>query len=154
MREMNKKIHATMNIDQLLRILVNQAIIGVNFERGLIYLVEDDFLRCVAYLDRVKKEKASTIINLKGFRMDETAVEVLAVRTGESFHVEDAETDNRVSRKLLKIVDLKEYCVVPLVGRSGVLGVLTGDNVYSMNPIRPGRHRGPGAFCRAYQPSH
>ena len=135
--EMNKKIHATMNIDHLLQILVNQAIIGVNFERGLIYLVEDDFLRCVAYLDRVKKEKAATIINLKGFRMDETAVEVLAVRTGESFHVEDAETDKRVSRKLLKIVDLKEYCVVPLVGRSGVLGVLTGDNVYSMNPIRP-----------------
>ena len=135
--EMNKKIHATMNIDHLLQILVNQAIIGVNFERGLIYLVEDDFLRCVAYLDRVKKEKASTIINLKGFRMDETAVEVLAVRTGESFYVEDAEIDKRVSPKLLKIVDLKEYCVVPLVGRSGVLGVLTGDNVYSMNPIRP-----------------
>jgi transcriptional regulator with GAF, ATPase, and Fis domain len=137
LEEMNKKIHATMNIDQLLQILVNQAIIGVNFERGLIYLLEDDFLRCVAYLDRVKKEKATTIKNLKGFSMDETAVEVLAVRTGESFHVADAETDQRVSRKLLKITDSKEYCVVPLVGRSGVLGVLTGDNVYSRSPIRP-----------------
>ena len=58
--EMNKKIHSTMNIDRLLHILVNQAIIGVNFERGLIYLLEEDFLRCVAYLDRVKKEKAET----------------------------------------------------------------------------------------------
>ncbi|MFZ7111297.1 MAG: sigma-54-dependent Fis family transcriptional regulator [Desulfatiglandales bacterium] len=135
--EMNKKIHSTMKIDRLLHILVNQAIVGVNFERGLIYLLEDDFLRCVAYLDRVKKEKASTIKNLKGFMMDETAAEVLAVRTGKSIYVEDAEKDKRVSRKLLKFTDTKEYCVVPLVGRSGVLGVLTGDNVYSRSPIGP-----------------
>jgi len=59
--EMNKEIHATMSMDRLLQILVEKAVIGVNFERGLIYLVEDQFLRCVAFLDRVKREKASTI---------------------------------------------------------------------------------------------
>jgi transcriptional regulator with GAF, ATPase, and Fis domain len=135
--EMNKRIHSTMNIDRLLQILVEQAVIGVNFERGLIYLLEDDFLRCVAFLDRVRKEKGSTIKGLKGFKMDETAVEVLAVQTGKSFYVEDARTDKRVSRKLLKVTDTKEYCVVPLIGRSGVLGLITGDKVYSMSPIRP-----------------
>jgi formate hydrogenlyase transcriptional activator len=135
--EMNKKIHSTMKIDNLLQILVEQAVIGVNFERGLIYLLEDDFLRCVAFLDRVKKERGATITAMKGFKMDETAVEVRAVQTGKSFYVKDARTDKRVSRKLLRVTDTKEYCVVPLIGRSGVLGVLTGDKVYSMNPIQP-----------------
>ena len=98
--EMNKKIHATMNIDRLLQVLVEQAVIGVNFERGLIYLLEDAFLRCVAFLDRVKREKGSTIEDLVGFKMDETAVEVLAVKTGKSIYVKDATTDTRVSKKL------------------------------------------------------
>jgi hypothetical protein len=72
--EMNREIHATMNINELLQILVEKAVIGVNFERGLIYLVDNEFLRCVAFLDRVKKERASTIKNWVGFRMDESAV--------------------------------------------------------------------------------
>jgi len=135
--EMNKKIHSTMNIDRLLQILVEQAVIGVNFERGLIYLVEDQFLRCVAFLDRVKREKGSTIKDLVGFKMDETAVEVLAVQTGKSVYVKNAETDKRVSQKFLRVTDTKEYCVVPLIGRAGVLGILTGDKVYSMKPIKP-----------------
>lgn len=135
--EMNKKIHSTMNIDRLLQILVEQAIIGVNFERGLIYLVEDQFLRCVAFLDRVKREKGSTIEDLVGFKMDERAVEVQVVKTGKPVYVKDAETDKRVSQKLLRITDTKEYCVVPLIGRDGVLGVLTGDKVYSKKPIEP-----------------
>ncbi len=134
--EMNKKIHSTMNIDRLLQILVEQAVIGVNFERGLIYLVEDQFLRCVAFLDRVKREKGSTIKDLVGFKMDETAVEVLAVQTGKSVYVKNAETDKRVNQKFLRVTDTKEYCVVPLIGRAGVLGILTGDKVYSMKPIQ------------------
>jgi formate hydrogenlyase transcriptional activator len=135
--EMNKRIHSTMNIERLLQILVEQAVIGVDFERGLIYLVEDQFLRCVAFLDRVKREKGSTIKGLVGFKMDETAVEVLVVKTGKTVYVKDAGTDKRVSRKFLRVTDTKEYCVVPLIGRTGVLGVLTGDKVYSKKPIEP-----------------
>jgi hypothetical protein len=43
--EMNKKIHSTMKMERLLQIMVELAVIGVNFERGLIYLLEDHFLR-------------------------------------------------------------------------------------------------------------
>ncbi|BBO89314.1 sigma 54-interacting transcriptional regulator [Desulfosarcina ovata] len=135
--EMNKKIHSTMKMERLLQIMVELAVIGVNFERGLIYLLEDNFLRCVASLDRIKKEKGFTVKNLKGFKMDETAVEVLVVQSGRSIYVSDAWTDKRVSRKRLKITDSKEYCAVPLKGRSGVLGVLTADKVYSRKPIMP-----------------
>jgi len=133
--EMNKEIHATMNINELLQILVEKAVIGVNFERGLIYLVDNEFLRCVAFLDRVKKERASTIKNWVGFRMDESAVEVLAARRGETLYVKNAQTDKRISQKFLKIMDSREYCVVPLIGRGQVLGVITGDKFYSQHPI-------------------
>ena len=54
--EMNTEIHSTMNIDKLLKILVEKAVVGVNFERCLIYLLEGDFLRCVAWIDRIKRE--------------------------------------------------------------------------------------------------
>ncbi len=135
--EMNKEIHATMNINELLQVLVEKAVIGVNFERGLIYLVDDQFLRCVAFLDRVKKGRASTIKNWVGFRMDETAVEVLSVERGKTLYVKDAQKDKRISKKFLKITDSKEYCVVPLIGRHNVLGVLTGDKFYSQKPILP-----------------
>ncbi len=136
--EINKEIHSTMHVDRLLQILVEKTLIGVNFERGLIYLVEGDFLRCVAFLDRVKRERGSTIKGWVGFRMDETAVEVLAVKTGKPVYVRDARTDKRVSQKLLRITDSKEYCVVPLIGRDRVLGVLTGDKLYSEERILPG----------------
>ncbi len=135
--EMNKEIHSTMELDRLLQILVEKAVIGVNFERGLIYLVEGDFLRCVAFLDRVKPDQASRIKESVGFRMDETAVEVLCVQEGKPLYVQDARNDERVCRKFLQITDTQEYCVVPLLGRSAVLGVLTGDKFYSRKPILP-----------------
>jgi len=135
--EMNKKIHSTMKMERLLQIMVELAIIGVNFERGLIYLLEENFLRCVASLDRIKKEKGFIVQNLKGFDLDETAVEVLSVQSGRSIYVSDAWTDKRVSSKRLKFTDSKEYCAVPLTGRSGVLGVLTADKGYSLKPILP-----------------
>jgi transcriptional regulator with GAF, ATPase, and Fis domain len=135
--EMNEEIHSTMDLDRLLQILVEKAVIGVNFERGLIYLVEGAFLRCVAILDRVNREQASRIKELVGFKLDETAIEVLCVQNGQPVYVGNARTDERVSQKLLKITDTEEYCVVPLLGRSTVLGVLTGDKFYSRNPILP-----------------
>lgn len=135
--EMNEEIHSTMDLDRLLQILVEKAVIGVNFERGLIYLLEGDFLRCVAFLDRVNREQASRIKDSIGFRMDETSVEVLCVRKGMPLYVQSARTDERVSQKFLKITDTQEYCVVPLLGRSTVLGVLTGDKFYSRSPILP-----------------
>jgi formate hydrogenlyase transcriptional activator len=135
--EMNEKIHSTMDLDRLLQILVEKAVIGVNFERGLIYLVEGAFLRCVAFLDRVKREQASRVKDWVGFRMDETAIEVLCVQEGRPMYVQNARKDERVSKKFLKITDTEEYCVVPLLGRSTVLGVLTGDKFYSRKPILP-----------------
>jgi hypothetical protein len=41
----------------LLKILVQKAGVGVNFERCLIYLLEEEYLRCVAWIDRVKTER-------------------------------------------------------------------------------------------------
>ena len=133
--EMNKEIHSTMNLNKLLQILVEKTIIGVNFERGLIYLVEENFLRCVAWLDRVKRERASIIKKVVGFKMDEVSIEVLAVKKGKTIYVEDATADKRVSRKFLRFSDTKEYCAVPLIGRNSVLGVLTGDKSYKSEPI-------------------
>ena len=135
--EMNKEIHSTMNISQLLKILVQKAGVGVNFERCLIYLVEEDYLRCVAWIDRVKREKASIIAKRVGFRMDEDAVEVLAVKTGKPIFVEDAVQDKRVSPKFLRITGTKQYGISPLIGRKSVLGILTGDKFYSKRPILP-----------------
>jgi len=136
LNEMNKQIHSTMNVNALLRILVEKALIGVNFQRGLLYLVEEDYLRCVAWLDRIKREKASLIKKRVGFSLREKAVEVLVVKTGKPIFVENAFTDNRVSPKFLRFSNTTEYCAVPLIGRSGnAFGVLTGDKSYLTEPI-------------------
>lgn len=135
--EMNKEIHSTMNMSQLLKILVQKAGVGVNFERCLIYLLQEDYLRCVAWIDRVKREKASIIEKRVGFRMDENAVEVLVVKMGKPIYVENALQDKRVSPKILKVSGTKEYGISPLIGRNRVLGVLTGDKFYSKSPILP-----------------
>lgn len=135
--EMNKEIHSTMNISQLLKILVQKAGVGVDFERCLIYLVDEDYLRCVAWIDRVKREKASIIEKRVGFRMDEDAVEVLAVKMGKPIFVENAVQDKRVSPKFQRITGTKQYGISPLNGRKNVLGILTGDKFYSKRPILP-----------------
>lgn len=133
--EMNKEIHSVVNINQLLRILIEKAVVGVNFERSLIYLLEDDYLRCIAWIDRVKRDKASIIEKRVGFHIDENAVEVLATKMGKSIYVHHALEDKRVSKKFSRISDTREYCVVPLIGQKKILGVLTGDKFYSMKPI-------------------
>jgi len=133
--EMNKEIHSTMNINRLLQILVEKAVVAINFERCLIYFLENDFLRCVAWIDRIKRERASIIKKKVGFRMDEISVELLSVKTGKTIYIPDALNDTRVSPKLLKILDTREYCAVPLIGREKVLGVITGDKRYSNAPI-------------------
>ena len=69
--------------------------------------------------------------------MDENAVEVLVVKMGKPIFVENAIEDKRVSPKFLKITGTKQYGVSPLIGRKSVLGVLTGDKVYSKRPILP-----------------
>lgn len=135
--QMNKEIHSAMSMNKLLRILVERAVTGVNFERFLLYLLEDDYLRCVAWIDRVRREKASIIEKRVGFNMDENAVEVLVVKMGKPIYVENAVEDNRVSKKLLRIANTKEYCVVPLIGRNKILGVLTGDKGYCNERITP-----------------
>lgn len=137
--DMNSLIHTATNINQLLKILVEKAVVGVDFERFLLYLLDEEggYLRCVAWIDRIKKEKASILEKRVGFRMEETAVETLAVKTGNTVYVEDARKDRRVSRKLLRVTDIRSYCVAPLMGRDRVLGVLTGDKHYSKSPIVP-----------------
>ena len=135
--EMNQEIHSTMRIQRLLQILVEKAVVGLDFERGLIYLVENDYLRCVAFLDSVKKDKASLITKAVGFRMEETAVEVLVAKLGKSIYVDNALLDVRMSQKLLRVTNIKQYCAVPLIGRDRVLGVFTGDKFYSGKPILP-----------------
>ncbi|MGD9123486.1 MAG: sigma 54-interacting transcriptional regulator [Desulfarculaceae bacterium] len=135
--EMNQEIHSTIRIQRLLQILVEKAVVGLNFERGLIYLLEDDYLRCVAFLDRVKREKASLITKRVGFDMSEKSVEVLVAKLGKSIFVHDAHNDVRISPKFLKVTNVKQYCVVPLIGRERVLGVFTGDKYYSEKPILP-----------------
>ncbi len=135
--EINKEIHSTVRVDGLLQILVEKAVIGVNFERGLVYLLEGDFLRCVAFLDHSKREKASLVKKRIGFRMDEKSLEVLSIKMGKPLYVENTQTDSRISKKFLKVSDAREYCVVPLIGRRETLGVFTGDKFYSRQPILP-----------------
>jgi formate hydrogenlyase transcriptional activator len=137
LEEMNKEIHSTMNISQLLKILVQKAGVGVDFERCLIYLLEEDYLRCVAWIDRVKREKASIVEKRVGFRMDENAVEVLVVKMGKPIFVENTLLDERVSPKVLRVSGTRQYGIAPLIGRKGVLGILTGDKFYSKKPILP-----------------
>ena len=135
--EMNREIHSTMYLNALLQILVEKALIGVNFERGLVYLVEDDYLRCVAFLDRIKKDKASLVVQKVGYDLEEKSVETLAVKLGKSIYIQNAVTDPRVSPKFRQFSDVREYCVVPLIGREKVLGVFTGDKYYSQDAILP-----------------
>ena len=136
--EMNREIHSTMYLNSLLQILVEKAVIGVNFERGLVYLVEDEFLRCVAFLDRVKKDKAALVAEKVGFCLEEKSVETLSIKLGKSIYIQNAVTDPRVSPKFRQFSDVREYCVVPLIGREKVLGVFTGDKYYSQEAILPG----------------
>lgn len=135
--DMNQEIQGAHSIELLLKKLVEQAVIGLNFERGLIYLVEGDYLRCVAALDRIKTVDASILRKKVGFSLNENCLEALAVHSRETQYAEDAKNDTRVSQKFLKFSNSHAYCVVPLVGRSEVLGVFTADKPYSKDEICP-----------------
>ena len=44
------------------------------------------------------------------------------VKLGKSIYIQNAVTDPRVSPKFRQFSDVREYCVVPLIGREKVLG--------------------------------
>lgn len=133
--EMNREIQGATNLRSLLRVLVEKAVIGVNFERGLIYLVEGDYLRCVAFLDRVDKKSAQLLKKRVGFRLEEDSLETHAVRLAKPVHTSDTLNDPRIGARYRQHLNSREYCVVPLMGRRGVLGVFTGDKHYSGESI-------------------
>ncbi len=134
---MNQEIHGTHSIELLLKKLVEQAVIGGDFEKGLIYLVEDNYLRCVAALDRIKTDEASILQRKVGFSLDEDGLETLAVHSRETQYVKDAKNDPRVNLKIRRISEGNPYCVVPLVGKSEVLGVFSAYNPYSKEEVSP-----------------
>ncbi len=135
--DMNQEIHGAQSIELLLKKLVEQVVIGGDFEKGLIYLVEGDYLRCVAALDRVKTADASILRRKVGFSLDEDGLETMAVRSRETQYVEDAKNDPKVNPKIRKLSDSNPYCVVPLVGKTEVLGVFSAYNPYSKEEICP-----------------
>ncbi len=137
LNDMNIALHEARSMDELLHVLVVKAFEGLGFDRGLIYLVEGDYLRVVAAIDLIRMEHGGVIRRRIGYDMTrERSVEIDALRTGRLIHVRDAPNDPRVSPKFRYATsNTPEYCAVPILGRERPIGVLTIDKFYSRRPI-------------------
>ncbi len=137
LNDMNIALHEARSMGELLHVLVVKAFEGLGFDRGLIYLVDGDYLRVVAAIDLIRMEHGGIIRRRIGYDLTrERAVEIEALRTARLIHVRDAPNDPRVSAKFRHATsNTPEYCAVPILGREQPIGVLTIDKFYSRRPI-------------------
>ncbi|NOY46395.1 MAG: GAF domain-containing protein [Deltaproteobacteria bacterium] len=138
LNDMNIALHEARSLDELLHVLVVKAFEGLGFDRGLIYMVEGEYLRVAAAIDLIRMEHGGVIRRRIGYDMTrENSVEIEALRTRRLIHVRDARRDPRVSPKFRYATsNTPEYCAVPILGRTEPIGVLTIDKFYSREPIR------------------
>jgi len=123
----------TLDLDKILHLILEGVTKSIGFDRARLYLVDEQnkMLRCkmaVGIENETIKDIALPI-------EEEGSIVGRAVLEKKSYVIHDALNDPRVNASLKKILNLKSFAAVPLIGKEKVWGVITADNLYSDRKI-------------------
>jgi len=121
--EISQAVNATLDLDEILRMVMDYAIKLVSAERGFIMLVEDGEL-----VIRQSHNVAPELFGTEGDRFSRTIARRV-LETGQSIYTSDAQEDKRfLERQSVHELHLRSIMGVPLKVEDRVIGVIYLDN--------------------------
>jgi PAS domain S-box-containing protein len=105
-------------------------------EVGEDYQSLEDFLANYDKLPPPSERPLRSLVEQLVFPLTDTEhVPMLALTTGQTVHILDAETDRRVPPMLRELLKSDEFVVAPLIARGKSIGVAIADNLFTQRPI-------------------
>ncbi len=115
---------STLDLDQVLNLVIDEVIIATHAERGFVMLREADG----RLVFRVARGIEQHVIDDPAFQVSRSVVEKVAAE-GQAIITYDAQTDTRFNmRESVVILGLRSVLCVPLVIKDNILGVIYVDN--------------------------
>lgn len=127
------RLRLSIELDDILSSVVRDTTVGLGYERVLLALVDDKTRRLEEKLaigfDGKDREPFSE-------PLDGNSVFAAAVSEKGVQYVAQASLDSRVPRALEESLNLREFAVIPMVGKDRCVGALLADNRRTSKPIR------------------
>jgi len=132
LHDISQSMH-TLNIDEILELILQGVAKGVGFDRARLYLLDEEKKQLVCKVAvGVERDKMQNL-SLSYDREDNMVSRAIWER--RPFIVEDASKDPRVNRELISFLNVKSFAAVPLLSRNKVLGGIAADNLISQAVI-------------------
>jgi ammonium transporter, Amt family len=123
----------TLNLDEILELILQGVARGIGFDRARLYLLEDEKKLLVCKVSFGLEREKLPNLSLPYDREDNMISRAMMER--RPFIVEDAGRDPRVNRELISFLDVKSFAVAPLLSRDRILGGISADNLISQKSI-------------------
>jgi len=96
-----------------------------------------DLLKQLKYTTNGNREGKKLLEKVQNMRLplDEQNIFIKSMDDIISIHVENAETDQRMTPEIAELLDVPEFVVVPLVAVNRSIGVIVADNKFNRVPI-------------------
>ena len=115
-------ITSRLEPDTVLQMIADAARRLTQTQKGAVYILKGDWLEVAVVSGDVQKE-------MLGYRLPvDGSVAGLAVNSGKSFVIEDAEQDQRAHAEIIQQVGAQAFVIVPLMSSTGPIGTITVAN--------------------------
>ncbi len=128
----SRAINSTLVLDDILKIVMEQAIELLRAERGFLMMLEEDGKLCVRSAHNFRKDSVDTT---EDFRISRTVARQVA-ETGEPVYTSNAQEDQRFAdNKSILELNLRSILCVPLKTKDRLIGVCYLDNRVATRPF-------------------
>lgn len=133
LRDATDRLRLGIELDDILASVARDITDGLGYERVLVGLVNEDkgTIEEKVSLGFVGKER-----ELLSEPLEPGGIFSAAVSGRQAQYVAQAALDRRVPARLVEYMNLKEFAVIPMVGKDRTVGALIIDNRRSQKPIR------------------
>jgi len=149
LQRMNEFIVHHGGLREVGRACLEAAVNGLGFDRGHLFWIETDKSRIVGECTYRKDAPSFDDGAILGQKISLESSDILAVtaRNGTAIQVTDASKDQRCRDSALLEHWAPAFCLAPLAGRSGALGIVYVDHHLTGRPISDQQKRGLSLFC-------
>ena len=136
LHELTEASSKRLDEEKILRIALSAGIKGLGFERGVLYMMDEDNNLIegrfsVGMTDFVSERE----IQKRSVPANSDDILCLVVRNNQSYNVVDPERDPRCNRQFMAETKTRAFCVVPIRTSEKVIGVFSVDNYFSQKNI-------------------
>lgn len=150
LHRLNEAVVRQLGRSAIARACLEAAVEGLQFERGVLYWVDEErgeiVGECVYGLGESLNDE-----QIRSRRVALSDKDVLAevVRRRAPVYVADAAADPRCNPEWVAEAKVKSFCAAPVIGRERVIAVICVDYKISGRPLTPAKMRSFSLFCGA-----